>query len=37
MNPIATETGISGTLTLPDGLQLSLDYTFDEQYEITFR
>jgi hypothetical protein len=37
MNPIATETGISGTLTLPDGLQLSLDYTFGEQYEITFR
>ena len=35
-DPIATEHGFSGTLTLPDGLTVSVTVTIGEQYEIRF-
>ena len=36
-DPIATEHGYSGTLTLPEGLTVSVNVTIGEQYEIRFR
>ena len=36
-HPIASDSGFTGTLRLPDGLVITLSYTTGEQYEITFR